>query len=184
MQIIKIRINTLFKTHPHNREPLWRETIGPARLGASLPLDALKVDPVVVGEGIQARAKGDAARGCSAVGVGICFVEGGVVVEVLHYYYLLIYFLLSYAFFLKKKITMSKCREDYLLDVDNVVAVLSEPLADHFGVLGLVAWDIIAVDDFGKAGDVEGEDVECAGGSGESWAQQGHKSEGSHHVCP
>lgn len=182
MQIIKIRINTLFKTHPHNREPLWRETIGPARLGASLPLDALKVDPVVVGEGIQARAKGDAARGCGAVGVGICFVEGGVVVEVLHYNSLLIYFVFLMLFFFN--ITMSKCGEDYLLDMDNVVAVLSEPLADHFGVLGLVAWDIIAVDDFGEAGDVEGEDVEGAGGSGESWAQQGQNSEGSHHVYP
>lgn len=84
MQIIKIRINTLLEAHPHNREPLRRETIGSARLGASLPLDTLKVDPVVVGEGVQARAKGDAARGCGAEGVGVCLVEGGVVVEVLH----------------------------------------------------------------------------------------------------
>lgn len=61
MQIIKIRINALFKPHPHNREPLGRETIRSARFRASLPLDTLKVDPVVVGEGVQPRAKGDAA---------------------------------------------------------------------------------------------------------------------------
>jgi hypothetical protein len=46
--------------------------------------------------------------------------------------------------------------------MDNVVSVLGEFLTNLTRVVGLVAWNLVAVQDGGQTCDVEGEDVEFA----------------------
>ena len=50
--------------------------------------------------------------------------------------------------------------------MDYIMAILRKLRANGFRIGGLVAWDIIAVEDFRQSSDIEGQDVEMAcGGS-------------------
>ena len=69
--------------HAHESEALRREAVVAGRVGANVPLDALKIDPVEVGESIEAAADGSPTGSGRTVGVVIGCVDVCVVIEVL-----------------------------------------------------------------------------------------------------
>ncbi|TLD27096.1 hypothetical protein PspLS_04612 [Pyricularia sp. CBS 133598] len=83
VEVVAVDIDALGDAEPHEGVALGGEAVGTRRVLADVPLDTLKVDPVVVGHAVQARAEGDAARGGGAEGVLVGLVDGCVEVEVL-----------------------------------------------------------------------------------------------------
>lgn len=150
MQVVGVNPNSVIDLDPHEGEPLRSQAIVARRVGALVPLDTLEVDPVEVGQSVQARPKGHAAAGRRPVRMVIVLVQGSVVVEI-------------------------------LLDVDNVVTVLGELGANGGGVVRFVARHVVALQDLGQAGNIEGECGErAAGGSyGDRNGGQGHEGDGS-----
>ena len=84
MQVVQVDFDAVGDLHAHEGEALGRQAVGFVD-EALPPFDLLEAAPVVVGDGVEAAAEGDAAGGGRAVGVGVCFVDVGVVVEVLIY---------------------------------------------------------------------------------------------------
>jgi hypothetical protein len=101
VQVDRVEVHAFLDARAHEREALRGEAVGAGVIGAGVPLDALKVDPVKVGERVEAGAEGHflfvstlqlrglarskrtASTGCRAVWMVVILVQGGVVVEVL-----------------------------------------------------------------------------------------------------
>lgn len=84
VQVVDVDVDALGDADADEGEALGGQAVGAGGVGARVPLDAFEVDPVKVGEGVEAGAEGDAARGRGAVGMVVRLVDVGVVVEVLN----------------------------------------------------------------------------------------------------
>ena len=114
MDVEDIDVDTLGRVPSHESKSLRSQAVSARSVGASRPLDTLKVDPAVVGERVQAAAKRHTPGSGSPLWVVVGLVDGRMVVEV-------------------------------LLDMDEVVAQLREFAADLFGIVGLIARDVVAL---------------------------------------
>jgi hypothetical protein len=101
VEVDRVEVHALLNARAHEREALRGEAVGAGVVRAGVPLDALEVDPVEVGEGVEAIAERGcmlvshaagkhiwngrltAAAGRRPVGVVVVLVQGGVIVEVL-----------------------------------------------------------------------------------------------------
>lgn len=83
MQVDKVDIDTLFESDPHERETFWCQAVVFRSIGALTPLGTAKVDPVVVGEGVETRTEWY-TTGCGGpVGMSVVLIKSSMVVEVL-----------------------------------------------------------------------------------------------------
>ena len=83
MDIEDIDVDTLGRVPSHESKSLRSQAVSARSVGASRPLDTLKVDPAVVGERVQAATKRHTTRRGSSLGVIVGRVDGRMVVEVL-----------------------------------------------------------------------------------------------------
>jgi hypothetical protein len=83
MQVVKIDIYPLVDAHPHRRESLRGQTVCPLGIRARRPLGPHKVGKLKVRKRIQSGTDRRTARGGSAVGMVVGFVDVRMVVEVL-----------------------------------------------------------------------------------------------------
>lgn len=89
VQVVHVDVDAVVDPRPHEREPLGRQAVGARRVAARVPLHAAVVDPVEVGERVQAVAERHAPGRRRAVGVRVGRVDVRVVVEVLRIHVLI-----------------------------------------------------------------------------------------------
>lgn len=85
MQVVDVDVHAIVDRRTHERVSLGRQAIVLRRIAASIPLDALEVDPVKVGQGIEPGTERNAAGSSRAVSVRVRRVDVGVIVEILHF---------------------------------------------------------------------------------------------------
>jgi hypothetical protein len=83
VKVVEVYIDSVGRVPAHERETLRGQTVRAGCIGAFVPFHACEVYPVVVGDGVQTTSDSCAARSSGPVGVGICFIDVGVVVEIL-----------------------------------------------------------------------------------------------------
>lgn len=84
MKVVNINVDSSGWVPAHESEALWSKTIILRCVGASIPLRAREVNPVVVGDCVQTTSDARATRCCGPVGVVISVVNVGMVVEILN----------------------------------------------------------------------------------------------------
>jgi hypothetical protein len=83
MKIVNINVDSTGWIPAHEGEALWSKTIILRCVGTCVPLRACKVNPVVVGNGVQTTSNTGTTRSRGSVGVIISVVNVGMVVEIL-----------------------------------------------------------------------------------------------------
>jgi hypothetical protein len=82
VQVVHINVSTLRHGPSHKSKALRSQAVRTRSIGASVPLDTLVVDPVVVGDCVEAAANGYATRSSSPLRVVVGRVDGCMVIEV------------------------------------------------------------------------------------------------------
>lgn len=83
VEVVEVDIDSIGRVPAHECEALWGQTVCAGCIGAYVPFHTCEIYPVVVGDGVQTTSEGCAARSSGPVGVGICFIDVGMVVEIL-----------------------------------------------------------------------------------------------------
>ena len=82
MQVVHVDPNSVVDLDPHEGEPLRSQAIVARCIRTLVPFDPLEVDPVEVGQSVQARPERYATAGRRPERMVVILVQGGVVVEI------------------------------------------------------------------------------------------------------
>lgn len=83
MDIVKVDIDSFRRVPAHEGEALGSQAIRTGSVGAFVPFDTCEINPVMIGYSVKAASNSCTARSGSPVAVDICFIDVGVVVEIL-----------------------------------------------------------------------------------------------------
>jgi sensor histidine kinase regulating citrate/malate metabolism len=83
MNIVKVDIDSFRRVPAHKCQTLGSQTIRTRSIRAFVPFLASEINPVVVGYGVQATSNCCATRSGSSVGMVVCVIDIGVIVEIL-----------------------------------------------------------------------------------------------------
>jgi hypothetical protein len=82
MEVVEVNVNSFRHDGTHEGEAFRGQAVGSRRIGTCIPLDTGKINPVKVGESVQATAHKSSSGSSSAIRVRISCINVGVIVEI------------------------------------------------------------------------------------------------------